>query len=154
MVFTLYFWLVSMIGGIGYFIWWERRRPKRNSLGWRHPDNGGGLEWFWSDDIELRLPFLIKYDFWSIFFRPVYIWKQGKKETGEGYEWKEYEPANAGGLAPNGLYDLVDWECSREFEAASTKLMEAVKLGVGLAMLGICLFGIMVVLDMIGKGGA
>ena len=148
MAIMFWFWQLSLVGFLGWVLWWDKHRPKRNSLGWRHPDKGGGLEWFWTNDIEDKKPYLIKYDLWSINYKPVYLWYED-----EYGDYQAYEPKPDGVLSPNGLFDLLDWQCSREFEAVSSKVMEAVKVGMGVAMMGICLFGIMIVMDMINKGG-
>lgn len=203
--FQLYILLGLIILGYLAFVIWDRRRPKRNALGWKHPDKGGGLDIFWKES-ENRQPYYIRYDPWSIFSKPIYCWYEDKIQVekpgqpsqipeysctcgykGESlkqltghltywskhpeaqhkkseaaietvpeydttYIWKPYEPKGTGATTPNALWDNIDWECAHRFESIKSGIIEAVKLGMGVAMVGICLVAIIMVLDMISKG--
>lgn len=54
-------------------------------------------------------------------------------------------------ITPNELYDTTDWECLRELETAKKPWQETVKLGVAIAMMAICVFGILAAMDMANK---
>ncbi len=54
-------------------------------------------------------------------------------------------------ITPNELFDTTDWECLRDLETAKSPIKEAIQLGMAVLMVGICVFGILATVDMIGK---
>lgn len=175
--YIMVFIIMGAIAGAG--AWWFfhcRGKPKYNGLLWVHPDLGNGIIDIQKQPTGRQKPFYFNYhqlEFGIAFFRrPLWLWAQDKKideKTGEItypiVHWEPVIPADhmlpstAEGepdkahpyVTPNELYDTTDWECLRKLETAKSSIVEAIKLGMAIAMVGICLFGIIVALDMIGK---
>lgn len=174
---TLIFLLIMVIVfGVGLW-WWRhcRAKAKYNGFLWVHPDLGGGIIGIEKTPTGQQKPFYFNYhalEFNIAFFRrPLYLWAQDKKvdqKTGEiTYPIVHWEPTVPADymlpstsssepdkahpfISPNELYDTTDWACLRKLETAKSPIMEAIKTGVAIVMAGICLFGIIVALDMIG----
>jgi len=161
----------------GIVLWWFyycKSPPKYNGLLWVHPDKGGGMIGI-TKEPGLQKPYYFNYrllEFGIPFFRhPLWLWKQDKVKDYHGsnsypiVHWEptvpaDFElPSNAGGeadktkpfISPNELFDTTDWDCLGKLETAKSGWQQTVKLGVAVVMVCVCVFGIIVALDMIGK---
>jgi len=166
-----------MFAVAGLLLWWFiycRSKPKYNGFLWVHPDKGGDII-----DITkqpgLQKPFYFNYrtlEFGLSFFRkPLYLWAQDKVTDAKGVisypiiPWEPKEPADfmlqatAKGepdntkpyVTTNQLYRKTDWRPLRVLETSTSSITEAIKLGMAVVMVCVCVFGIIVALDMIGK---
>jgi hypothetical protein len=161
----------------GLLLWWFiycRSKPKYNGFLWVHPDKGGGI--IGIDKLPgLQKPFYFNYrtlEFGLSFFRkPLYLWAQDKVTDAKGVisypiiPWEPKEPADfmlqatAKGepdktkpyVTTNQLYRKTDWRPLRVLETSTSSITEAIKLGMAVVMVCVCVFGIIVALDMIGK---
>jgi hypothetical protein len=169
--------LLVMLALCGLVMWWFfycKSKPKYNGLLWVHPDKGGGVIDITKDPALLQKPYYFNYrtlEFGISFFRkPLFLWQQDKREVNGviSYPIVMWEPSipadfmlpsSAGSepdkahpyITPNELYDTTDWACLRKLETSQSSLTETIKLGVAVVMACVCIFGIIVALDMIGK---
>jgi hypothetical protein len=171
------FFLVMLLV-CGLALWWFfscKSVPKYNGLLWVHPDKGGGVVDITKPPVSLQKPFYFNYrqlEFGlSYFRRPLYLWAQDKITDSNGIvtypiiPWEPKEPsdfllqATPKGepdrtkpyVTTNQLYRKTDWSPLRILETSSSKITEAIKLGVAVVMACVCVFGIIMALDMIGK---
>ena len=158
--------LYMLVIGCWYFIFWSRRRPVRNALGWVHPDKGGGIIIFENTPHTLK-PYKIFYDWWSLRAKPIWLWHEEK--TDDGYKWEPYEPEARSIIiadqpdvkdniiyipTPRQLWNNADWQCGRDFETLPSKVVEAIKMGMSIAMVAICVIGTFFIIDLMQKGGS
>lgn len=148
-----------------YFVsnWQEIKiTRKANCLIWRHPDN--------TPD-SLAILELVEMEkapggFWpykSFFFLPekqikwCYEVKEIAKGTGEAtYKIEPYIPddhIDYNGVTAGELADALDWRPAKRLLEQKAPLMQKIAQG-GVLIMGLAsLFGIMALLDMLGKGG-
>lgn len=129
--------------------------PKYNSLVWRHPDKGGSIERKMMAPMLAHRPWLYRYHSFAIKHRPLWLFyekKEGAANPGVRYSIIPYEPAFSGTETPEELYDNCEWTPASRFMTVKSKWAEIIKFGLAIAMVGACLFGIIVLLDMIGGG--
>jgi hypothetical protein len=171
------FFLVMLLV-CGLTLWWFfycKRKPEYNGFLWLHPDLGGAVIGIQKEPAKLQNPFFFNYrilEFGIPYFRQeLYFWSQDKITDTDGkirypiIQWEPTIPADyllpATGegepdkakpyITPNELYDTTDWDCLKKLETAKSSLTETIKLGVAVVMACVCVFGIIMALDMIGK---
>jgi hypothetical protein len=151
--------------------WWikQSKPPNYNGFLWLI---GGGIEKI-NRQPEGQKPFYFNYRWYDLLprWRPLYMWKQtqveemitpGIKTKGiKIVHWEpdkpvDYHKIENGGvvkdyITPSELFDNTDWSCARRFETVKSGAMEAVKLGISIAMVAVCIVGIVMMMDMLGK---
>jgi hypothetical protein len=170
--------LLVMMAIAGLIIWWYfycKAKPKYNGFLWVHPDKGGGVIDILKEPTGKQKPFYFNYrtlEFGLSFFRqPIWLWAQDKLVDAKGIvsypiiHWEPKDPSDFGLQAtakgepdkskpyvtPNQLFATTDWSCLRVLETSRSSITEAIKLGMAVIMVCVCVFGIIVALDMVGK---
>jgi hypothetical protein len=166
--------MILISGMITWWFFYCKKKPAYNGFLWVHPDKGGGVIDI-TKEPGLQKPFYFNYRTLELglsFFRqPIYFWKQDKITDPKGsltypiVHWEPVDPADfmlqatAKGepdkakpyVTPNQLFATTDWSPLKVLETARSGVTEAIKLGVAVIMACVCIFGIIVALDMIGK---
>lgn len=171
------FFLFMVMCGTTLLLWFFHcRKPGAyNGFLWVHPDKGGDVIGIKKDPLYLQKPFQFNYhilEFGLPFFRrPLYLWQQDKIDDGKGnfsypiIPWEPTIPADymlqstADGepdktrpyVTPNQLYNTCDWSALRTLETAPKGWHEAVKTGAAVVLACVCILGIIMTIDMIGK---
>ena len=143
--------------------WAEMKKiMKCNCLLWQHPDN--------NDDhapvLDLRKVDGPPGPYWSyksLFFMPAksikwcYEIKKVNEDSGEvTYAVEAYLPdehIDFESITTGGLADALDWRPAKRVLERKAPLLEKLAYGGILVMGGAALFGMMALLDMLGKGG-
>lgn len=177
-IITLMLTFIVMILVVGGIMWWyvycKSKFKKYNGFLWVHPDKGGGIIGI-TKEPGLQKPFYFNYRALELglsFFRqPVWMWAQDKVTDAKGnvsYPIKHWEPIEPADymlqatpegdpdksrpyVSPNELFDTTDWSALRQLETAKNPWQETIKIGMAIIMACVCIFGIIVALDMIGK---
>lgn len=154
--------ILTLLVGIYYVfsIWGEMQKVKKaNCLLWRHPDKIEDLQ---IELVNIPAPPGGDWDYKALWFmapKPVkwcYEVMQINEETGEKtYIYKPYVPdehIDSKWPTSAGLADVLDWRPAKRILMRKAQMMQKLAQG-GVIILGCAsIFGIMALLDMLGKG--
>lgn len=169
--------LFMALCGATLLIWFFhcKKDAPYNGFLWVHPDKGGEVIGIKKDSVYLQKPFYFNYhilDFGIPYFRkPLYLWYQGKIDNGKGnitypiLPWEPAAPADfmlqstADGepdktrpyVTPNQLFNTCDWSALKKLETAPKSIHEMIKTGAAVILACVCILGIIMAIDMIGK---
>lgn len=140
---------------LGYSIYeWRFNKITYNSLIARHPDNGGGSYFKQLPPQKDHHPWYYRYKWFHLKWNPIWVWEEKKSETGNPefiYGIVPYEPSSPVTLTSEALYSDVDWDDAKDYMSCQSKWMEGIKFGMAVLMVLACIFGLMIMVDMLGK---
>ena len=138
----------------GWIIYSNLKQPTYNSIVFRHPDNGGGAYKAKLEPAPNHLSWYFRYSKLSFKARPLWIWQEFKSKTsnpGLIYGVAPYEPISPASLTSEALYSDIDWDDAKFYMSCQSKWMEGIKFGLAILMVLVCIFGLMIMVDMLGK---